>query len=185
MALTDAAVILPGTGHVLLGPVGTTKPTLSAITAYVTSGTAISGLTTIGHTAVDSLPTPGQDGGDQSTLATWQASAFRTSVAATTDYIEFQALQIDGVVLPLYYGGGTVTAGNYAAPDTPSAVQRATLSVFVDGSTVVALWSYKADVIRADAPNIANDSFIGFPIRATFVKSAGQPRFEWIAASIS
>lgn len=185
MAQTDAAVILPGTGHVLVGASGVTIPTQAQLEAYVTSGTAITGLETIGHTSIDDLPTPDVDGGDITTLSTWQSTSFYTTVEATTDYVTVNALQVDGTVLPLFYGGGTVAAGQYDLPDAASAQDCSVCFIFVSGDVVVALFATKASAIRDGAPTVANDSFMSWPIRFTFVKSTGQPRASWIAASIA
>lgn len=184
MALTDTAVVLPGTGHVLLGTTGATRPTLAQLEAFVASGTAITGFTDLGHTDLDDILTFGQDGGDSEVKGSWQNPQLREVVTeAAIDYLVIRALQLrDNTVLALYHGGGDVSVENeFAWPDVSTPQERAITIVMIDGDTPVALWAPKASIRREDSIEVSADEFAALPLRLTLLKQTGSPRAVWIS----
>lgn len=185
MALNNNALLHPANGRVLIGTVGTAvMPSQTAIDAFVTSGTAITGFSDIGYTSSETLPDFTQDGGDITSYNTWQASGVKTSVEAITNTVVVAVNQLDEVTLPLYYGGGTVIDGSYAAPVTPVTQSRALLIIFI-GSRNVAFYAYQAAVIRSDAPSLSTDSLAEFPLGFTIETVAGHAPFNWISPEIN
>lgn len=183
MAKNDNAVLLPGTGAVLVGEVGTAlKPTYAALALFQSAGTLPSGFTDLGHTSNDDLPQFGQDGGDSTTKATWQTKSFREIItAAAVDYVTAQPLQLDNTVLNLYYGGGSSSAAySYDLPDVAATINKSLCLCFFDGVSVWGFYAYKTSVRRDDAIAMASDDFTKLPLRFTILQAAGQKRASWI-----
>ena len=73
MALNPENALVAGRGVVLLGAVGASPPSLTALESYVSGGlvTPPATFTTFGDTAPEDLPEFGSDGGDMTMLSTW------------------------------------------------------------------------------------------------------------------
>lgn len=184
MALNSNSLLLPTHGRVLVGPVGTAQPTQAQIEAFITAGTAISGFSVIGYTSSETLPSFEQDGGDTTAYSTWEADSVKTATEAITDTVVVNVSTIDGVTLPLYYGGGTVTDGVFNLPDSPTAQSRALLIIFVDPDVTVGFYAYKAQAIRSDALSMGTDQLAELPIGFTLVKDGTNPKGSWISPAI-
>lgn len=186
MAQNDNAVLIAGTGAIWTGTVGSaTKPTLAQLQAYASAGTVPAGHTSIGHTSIEDLPTPGQEEGETATKGSWQNAALATIIESQPiDTIDISALQVlDNEVLTYYHGGGNAaTANEFAWPDSPSPVERAVTAVYVHSATrVLGLWIPRASLYRGDAIEFSSTEFTVLPIRITLLKASGQPKAIWIA----
>jgi hypothetical protein len=189
MPLTDNATIIPGTGHVLTGVVGTAvKPTLAALETFA-ADTSVppAGFLDLGHTALDNVLTFGQDGGDSETKGTWQNPSLREVLTSQIiDSIVVPALQIkDNDVLRMYYGGGDDTVANeFSVPDISVPQERVLLVVMVDGEGVLGLYASKVSIRRDDAIAVDTTDFLTLPLRLTFLKVTGKPKMTWIAEGL-
>jgi hypothetical protein len=185
MAVTDAAVLLPGKGHLLTGTTGAAKPALSDLTAFAADTSVLpTGFTDLGHTDLDQILQFGTEGGDTSTKGSWQNSALREIVTvAKVDYMIIKSLQIlDNAVLSLYYGGGSAaTANEFAWPDNPTPTEKAVCLIMLDGVVPVALYASKASIRAESELEFASDDFTKAPLRVTFLKNGSNPRAVWIA----
>jgi hypothetical protein len=187
MARNDDAVLLPSTGAVLVGTVGSaTQPTYAQLVAFAANTSSPpAGWTDLGHTSVDDLPAFGQEGGDVTTKGSWQSTALRTSTAAAVDYVDVTAIQIDNNILEMFYGGGTYAeADAFSLPDAPGTENRALTVVYFDGTNGWAFYAYKTSVSRADSPSFASDDFAKWPLRFTVLKATGQERGKWIGPGL-
>lgn len=187
MALNDALVLVPGKGAVFTSTSGTDPWTAAEVDAFVSAGTIPAGWNHLGHTDIDSPLTPAQDGGDTTTLGSWQNDALKQTQAAVTDSFTVPAEQVlDTDILTLYYGGGTATTpGEFSAPDSPAAQERAWQVVFIDGTTAFGWGGAKASILRGDAANIATDDFMKLPLTFTILKASGKPRFKIVSSALS
>lgn len=185
MALDDAAVVFPTTAHFFTGTVGSaTKPSLAAIEAFIDSGTAISGLTELGHTSLDEVVAFGSDGGDSEVHGSLQNKSLReVFTSEAVDYFTAKSLQLkDNEILKLYYGGGDDTQPDeFALPDSPQIQERAVLMIADAASGPVGLWVEKASVKRDDTISMPSDDFTQLPLRFTYLKVSGKPKAVWIA----
>jgi hypothetical protein len=185
MAQTDAATQVAGHGHVWLGTVGVaTKPTTTQLATFASNGTVPSGWTSMGHTDADDVLSFGQDGGDTTTLRSWQSDALRTTTDAVTDYFTINSLQIlDKTVLALYYGGGdAATTNEFSLPTAPVATEKAVTVVILD-TTPAAFYVPKASIIRDDAFEFATDGLTTVPLRFTMLTS-GSTKGIWISTQL-
>ncbi len=184
MALTDTAVLQPGTGAVFTGVVGTaTKWTVSNLTAFASAGTIPSGWTHLGHTSLEDVLTFGQDGGETEVKGSWQNKALREiQTEAPVDYFVVPSLQFDNDVLALYYGGGDVSvADEFGVPDTATIQEKAVTLVMVDGTSgPIALYAPKASIRREDAMEFDPAEFTTIPLRFTPLKYSTNKKAYWI-----
>src|SRR4051812_39403472 len=98
MALTDAAVLVPGVGHIFTTPYtsGATW-TATELADYLDDGSVPTGVTwtELGHTDLDSILTFAQDGGDTTTKGSWQNPSLRTVITtAAVDSFTVNAEQV-------------------------------------------------------------------------------------------
>lgn len=188
MALEDTATQIAGLGSVWTGVVGTaTKPTTTQLATFVSAGTVPTGWTNLGHTSIDDILAPGQDGGDSEVKGSWQNPSLRTVITSTAvDYFVIKSLQVvDNTVLSLYYGGGDATvADEFGVPDSPVATELATCIVIVDGTTPTAIYMPKASWLREDSMEFATDDFTTAPLRCTALKYNTNKRIYWISDAL-
>jgi hypothetical protein len=185
MAQTDAATQVAAHGHVWLGTVGTaTKPTTTQLATFSSAGTVPSGWTTMGHTDAEDVLAFGQDGGDTTTLKSWQSDALRTTTESVTDYFVVKSLQVlDKTVLSLYYGGGDATTTNeFSLPTAPVATEKAVTVVILD-TVPVAFYCPKVSIIRDDAFEFATDSLTTVPLKFTML-TVGSTKGIWISTQL-
>jgi hypothetical protein len=191
VAQDDNAVLIPGTGSIWTGVVGTAvEPTLAQLATFVSAGTVPSGWTNLGHTSEDDLPTPGQDGGDTETKNSWQSKPLRTVITEKpTDFWDIKSLQIlDPAVLGYYFGGGTpgaAASGRWIQPDNPAPLEKAVTIVMVDGTTPLAFFAPKMSLYRSDSLEVETGEFMTVPLRLTLLKAAGQPLGVWINTKLA
>lgn len=187
MALNDDLVLIPGKGAVFTAASGTDPWTATQVDAFVADGTIPAGFTHLGHTDIDSPLTPAQAGGEVTTRGSWQNDALQQSQAALTDSFTVPAEQVlDTDILTLYYGGGTsTTPGEFSAPDTPAAQERAWMVVFIDGTTALGWGGAKASILRGDAATVATDDFMKLPLTFTILKASGKAKFKMVSSALS
>jgi len=184
MPLVDESTVVAGSGRVLLGATTAAKPTLAAITTFLSAGTLPAGLVEIGHTSIDDVLVFSQDGGDSTVLASWQNSALRNiNTSAAVDSFVIKSLQLkDNAALDMYYGGGDVSVANeFSVLDTPIIQEKSVLVVIADSASPIAMWVPRASVQRDDSPDFPSDDFATLPIRFTLLKKTGVPKLTWIS----
>lgn len=187
MSLDDSAVLLPGTGHFLIGNVAAAQPVLADLTAFAADTSDLpTGFTDLGHTDLDQILTFGQDGGDTTVKGSWQNKSLREIVTTeTVDFISAKSLQLDNTVLSLYYGGGDATGTNtFEVPDSGTPTEKALCLIMLDGTTPVAIYASKVSIRRESEIEVASDDFTKFPLRFTFLKNASDPKLVWIGADL-
>lgn len=159
MALDASSVIVPGEGHFYINTSGTTAPT----------GTGVPGgsWVEVGHTSFDSPLTINREGGDRTTLKSWQSAALRESVAPVTYSLGFGLLQHDEPNLKLFYGGGSVVSGVFRVPKTPTPQEHGLFVRIVDGSDVWAQHFSIASILGSDSEEADPENLMSMPVSAT------------------
>ncbi len=187
MALNDALPFSATTGRLLTGNVGTTKPTQSQIDAYMNSGTALTGLTDIGHTNSETGFVNDGTEATSETRGSYQNRQLKVVVTEeATEFVTTESLQVtDPLVLAMYYGGGTQTAGEFAVPQSSAPVEKAMLLIRRDGTKNVGEWFYKVAIQRNGPITYPTDSFALVPLKFTALKVTGQPLKVHISADIT
>lgn len=163
---------------------GQAMPTPAQVKAFNPETASMQGWESVGHTALDELPEFGYDGGGTEIRGSWQRAALREVVTETpADYVTFQLLQFDRLVLSLYYGvtnPGSV-AGVFAVSNSGGrTIEKALLIIIVDGDVRVGFHAAKTSIRRDAAISMDTENFAAFPVRATFLKGPGD-LYEWIS----
>lgn len=135
--LTDA--------HFYFAPVGTALPTdLNAPAAAWVE---------VGHTSSENALTFSSEGGDKTTLTSFQSDSLRVSRSAKSDTFQLALLQVDDDTLALTFGSNLVDVNSDGSlmgiPGTAVATERAFLAVLKDGNTPFAVYAPKTDVLRS------------------------------------
>lgn len=196
MAVNNEAIFTAALGYVFTGPVGTARPTPTALDAFKNGGEGVSlgvGWVDLGHTSREDLPEFGFEGGQIETRGTWRNAAVReVTTEVAVDYVVIRLNQFDEEGLSLYYGldNAADEAGVFEVKgEILQSTERALTIVIVDGERVVGFYAPKASIRREEELTMAVDDFAVLPLRATFLTPtaleaplADGQRFSWIAA---
>ena len=174
MALTDAAVVIPGTGFMYLAPAETAQP--ASLTAPAAPWE------NLGHTSREDGLTITRDGGDSEVLGTWQNPALRERRDPTTFAITAFLHQVDNTVLELYFGAGDIaTAGEFGVTTTTGTTAKALYVRIVDGTNEIGLYVPRVSVAAEDDVEVDVENFLSFPIRATVLQVSGSNLMTFFA----
>jgi hypothetical protein len=177
VALSDAAVWVPGTGFIYLAPAGTARPT--------TANNPTTPWVNLGHTSLDDGLTITRDGGDTETLGTWQNPSLRERKDPTTYAVTLTAHQVDNTVLGLYFGGVDATAsGRVGITATVGTTSSAMYVRIVDGANEVDLYMPKVSISSDDDMEVDPEGFLAFPLRATVLQQSGANLMEFIGTGL-
>ena len=177
MALTDSAVIIPGTGYMYLAPAETAKP--ASLTTPATPWD------NLGHTSREDGLTITRDGGDSEVIGTWQNPSLRErrdpSVFAITAFLH----QVDNTVLELYFGDGDIdTEGEFGVTSVTGTTEKALYVRIVDGTNEVGLYVPKVSIAAEDDVEVDVEGFLAFPIRATVLQVTGSNLMTFFGAGL-
>ncbi len=183
MAQIDAAALVPAAGYIYVAPAGTAKP--ESITDPLNPG---AGWESVGHTSLDELPEFSREGDDPETRGSWQNRSLKTTTPTITYSVVFRSIQCSELTYQMYFGAGagaTQADGSFRIPSTPVAQEHALLVILVDGTNYLPLWHPRVSLLGSDAVGMAQDDFVSFPIRGTFLGDAsiGNAIGEWAAIS--
>jgi hypothetical protein len=172
MALDDAAVVIPGTGHVWVAPAGTAKPSDLSNPG--------SPWAELGHTSIDDGMTITRDGGDSEVLGTWQNPSLRERRDPVVFALTLHLLQIDNNTLDLYFGGGdTSVEGVFGVNLISQPAERAMFIKIVDGSNEFPFYIPKTSIASDDDVEADVEAFLAWPIRATILGVTGSNLMEF------
>lgn len=161
MALDSNAVIVPGEGHFYIAPAGTAAPADNAAPSGAWAE--------IGHTSYDSPLTIRREGGDRTTLPSWQVAALRETVTPVTYALDFGLLQHDEASLKLFYGGGSVASGRFQVPKTATPQEHALFVRIVDGANVWAEFFPLTSILGSDSEEADPENLMSMPVSATIL----------------
>lgn len=172
MALTDDAVLVPAVGHYwYAATVGQARPTdpLAPTTPWVD----------LGHTSLDKPFGITSNGGDKTTLGTWQNTAVRSTYKPRIESITFELKQWDEQSLKLYYGSNATIGADGSVQVPASAIPTAgALYVIVqDGAEQVLFYWPSVEIFRADDISFDAENLAGLPVEATILGTSGQ---DWL-----
>lgn len=180
MGLHDNATLNITTGGVWVHTVGTAFPGDIA-------DPGADGWANIGHTSLEDILSQSSEGGDTTILGTLQAKTLRTKKSTKTTTYTVQAAQWDLETLQLYYGtadpveASGLATGLLGVPDDPTPLQKAVIIVVWDGSTPVAWYAPKADIIGGDDLSLSDTtSLLTVPINITPLNYNGASKKVWV-----
>ena len=161
MVTTNSSVILPAEGRFYIAPVGTAKPTTTAVPSAP--------WTEVGHTTFEDPLVVERDGGDVTVLRSWQASAVRSSIEGITYKLTFGLLEHDDLAMNLYYGGGAVnaTTDEFEVPKTPAAQPKALFVRLIDGAATWSRYFSLTEIIGSDDEEFDPEELLFLPVTAT------------------
>lgn len=136
-----------------------------------------------GHTARDTLPEFGYEGGDTEVRGTWQNESLReVETKPLADSIKLQFHQFDADTLELYYGkNASTTAGVFGVKGGPSTpIERALLIIIVDGEEKIGFHASKTSLRRDESIKLKTDEFGAFPVKGTFLNLGAKLKYSWI-----
>jgi hypothetical protein len=170
MATDPNAIVVPGTGRVLVAPVGTTGPADVATAlnvAYVDSG----------YTSEDGITiTPSIDAND---VKVFQSNLpVRRSITGRGLEVHFTMLEWSDVTLPFAFGGGSVTATTgppahylYNAPSSASYDERSLVVEWTDGTNITRFTAPRGAVTDIGDINVVRGEASGFEVTYTVFAS--------------
>lgn len=171
--LDDNAVVVPAVGHYFYAPtVGQAKPTdpLTPAAPWVD----------LGHTSLEEPFGLTSEGGETTTLGTWQSKQLRNVNAPRVQSVTLALQQWDAASLKLYYGSNSTTApdGSIREPENPVETAGALYVVVEDGAEQIAFYWPRVSIFRADDLSFDAEALAGLPVRATILGQSGQ---DWIS----
>lgn len=180
MALSDNAVIIPGTGWLYLHDTPGTAPpadTAAEVAALdLDADTIGTAWNNAGHTSRENNVSLGRDGGERTTKGSWQNPALRETVSPIVWTFGFNGLQISNDNFEMYFGGGDATAPDrFDVPDVPTPVEKALFLVMVDGAFRLPLYIPKVSILGGDPLEVDTEDFLELPLVATVLKNSGTP----------
>jgi hypothetical protein len=177
MAISDSAVILPGTGYLYIAPAETAVP------ASLTSPAAP--WDNLGHTSRDDGLTITRDGGDSEVIGTWQNASLRERRDPTTFAITAHLQQVDNNTLQLYFGDGDVTVdGVFGVTSATDTIEKALYVRIVDGNNAVGLYVPKVSISSDDDVEVDVEGFLSFPVRMTVLQVTGSNLMNFLAPNL-
>ena len=181
MPLTYTNGLMAGRGVVLLGAVGATPPTLSALETYVAGNLATppASWAPFGDADPEELPSFDSDGGDMKVLSTW---AFANVVEIPdgdpkVNYFTVNAIEFADATMKLYEGGraGTPAAGIFWAPGLPVPTLSGVTVVFIDKALgqVKGYHAPKMSIRGDGGVTLNSDTWSRIPLRFTELTHPG------------
>lgn len=177
MALTDSAVLIPGTGELWVAPAETPKP--------VTPTAPEAPWENLGHTSREDGLTITRDGGDSEIIGTWQNPSLRERREPTNFAITCFAHQVDNTVLEMYFGPGDVdTAGEFGVTSAVATIEKALYVRIIDGTNEAGLYVPKVSISSDDDVEVDVEGFLAFPCRMTVLQVTGSNLMTWLGAEL-
>lgn len=182
--MNDESAIEPSKAYVFYGAVGSPAPTKADVDQFdpeapdvLSTRAGMNVWNHAGHTDLDEDFEADEDGGDSEARGSRQNPNLRERVEGVVEYLQINLIEWKTASGRLYYGGGkSNAAGEFDAPDTPTAKDYATMIIFVDSQDRrAAEWHPKTSIRRNGPIARAADGFLRFPIRLTWLKLAGFP----------
>jgi hypothetical protein len=169
MALDDDAVLVPAVGHYWFNPTASApKPAnvLEPASPWVD----------FGHTSLEDPFGLTSEGGEVSTLGTWQNKTLRNVTSPRVRAITFIAQQWDEQAYKAYFGAnGTVVNGYFQVPTNPTELVGTMLAVVEDGAEQLGMYFPKVSIGQADDIEFDAEEIAGLPLRATILGVSAQP----------
>lgn len=177
MALTDSAVLIPGTGEMWIAPAETAMPLDPAAPTTPWEN--------LGHTSREDGLTITRDGGDEEVLGTWQNPSLRVRRDPTNFAITAYLHQVDNSVLEMYFGPGDVSvADQFGVTSSVAAIDRALFVRIIDGANTASLYVPRVSITSEDDVEVDVEGFLAFPCRMTVLQVTGSNLMTWVGAEL-
>lgn len=185
MFVTGDARIYIGDGSTTI-----TKPTLTQIQDHVSGTTPIAGLVDLGDTKIDESITFEEDSAEYTTKGTLQHRVLKEIMtkAAVSRFKITSVQPRNGLIMQLYYGGGSVAAPGVF--DTPLAsaskpFEVPALLVLKDGNELFPGWAPRASIKRSGPITAPVDEYVEVPLEGTILDPQSGSPFSWYASTFN
>jgi hypothetical protein len=182
-------VVLPGpdawTYLIILDP-SVAVPTITVNAGTFTGGTTpavsinatgrgpFSAYTEIGHTSPDNPLQMNRDGGDVTTLGSWQQDNVDQSTAAVNWAMAFSLLQYDITSMKLYHGSNAIVGADGSVQSNlagPSPTEAAEFLIVKNGAKAQARHYPRVSIIAADGESFDTSKLAEMPVQASILSS--------------
>lgn len=187
MAELDAAVLNPSGGYIFVAPTDSAKPDFD-IEGFDPRDPG-DPWESVGHTALEELPSLEREGDDPTTLGSWQNRKLRVTSPDVTYSVVFRSIQSTTLTYQMYFGAGagaTQADGSFRIPAAPIPQEHALLLIVVDGENFLPMYHPRVSLLGSDAVGMDAEGWITYPIRGTFLGSSalGGAIGEWAALGV-
>lgn len=182
MATTeDSLVQIAGIGHVYTAVPDTPAPDLWAYTFGDGSTLDASGWTWLGDTSSENLIEFDSDGGDTSTVRTWDRKDVRSTREAVTNKITINAVSLGAETMEIAFPGSTYIDAEQAWDLALGAdIDKAVLVVIEDAGTVSGMLFRRVN-ISGSLPTVALDKFTEVKLSGTLLSSpSGKTKMQFL-----
>lgn len=172
MAVKDTTVIA-GQGWVYFADPDTVAFPLGSFTGEDPTAN-VAGWTWLGSTSKDNLTTIEREGGDITTLGSWDTPALRNNESDVTWTITVNSLSITPETLGLAFPGGKwdKSAKTFSVPAKTTSNAKALLVLIKDAvQGVIGLHFPKGTISLAGSPTLSVDNFLEVPLRMNALTS--------------
>lgn len=177
MALTDSAVLIPGTGELWIAPAETVMP--ASLTAPATPWE------NLGHTSREDGLTITRDGGDSEVIGTWQNPTMRERREPTSFAITAFLHQVDNTVLEMYFGPGDISEdGQFGVTSSTATTAKALYVRIIDGENEAGLYVPRVSISSEDDMEVDVEGFLAFPVRMTVLQVSGSNLMTWVGPEL-
>ncbi|SDI41165.1 Ig-like domain (group 2) [Sinosporangium album] len=166
--LDDDATVVPAIGHFFFNPAkGAAKPAnvLAPPAPWID----------FGHTALEDPFGLTSEGGETTTLGTWQNKSLRNVTSPRVRAVTFVAQQWDEQSYKLYFGANGAMSGRYfRVPVNPVETTGTLMVVVEDGIEQLGMYFPNVSIAQADDIEFNAEELAGLPLRATILGTSGQ-----------
>lgn len=186
MAVNSDAYVVPTIGRVYLAPVGTEAPSVDALSAPESPWEIVGH---VGTADGDGLPAFVADGGDVTSLGSWNQRVVRSVAEPLTETVEFSMSQVDETSLSLYTsadGGAAANRFDVMGSEVGQGRDHAMLIVIQDRQLYLGWHASKVTVRRGDDIEFDPEGPILLPLSCTLLDlDDDTPRYSWVASFIN
>jgi hypothetical protein len=190
-SLADSTIQIAGIGHVYYAAPDTEAPDLFSYEFGDGTTLEASGWTWMGDTSSENLIEFATDGGDVSTLRTWDRTSVRSTREDVTNTVTINAVNLGDDTMKLAFPGSTYDDATKSFDlNMDGSVEKAILVVIVDGSLVSA-YLFRRVTLAGSMPALSLDAFTEVAITGTLLSPASgkskvrifEPRYATGSAS--
>lgn len=168
-SLADSTIQIAGIGHVYYAAPDTEAPDLFSYEFGDGTTLEASGWTWMGDTSSENLIEFATDGGDVSTLRTWDRTSVRSTREDVTNTVTINAVNLGDDTMKLAFPGSTYDDATKSFDlNMDGSVEKAILVVIVDGSLVSA-YLFRRVTLAGSMPALSLDAFTEVAITGTLL----------------
>lgn len=183
--LDPSNIIVPGHGNVLVSTDKTAEPFDPAGFNIFDSSSYGPGWRSIGYTSKDDTIEFDKDGGDATSLDTWEEDGVDTAYESVLWSFVVRALSMNRETFELAFGGGAwdETLKGYGVGDV-SPTEKSVMIIFAHGGKRAGVYIRRCKLQAGDAPEVDAEQFFEIEIKGDVLASDSEKykKMFWFAA---